>query len=82
MAEQFILKVCSITFRCCDRFSQCSMNDGGPFHDYNIQASFADKCTLKAARPTGQPQTYIDIGVAVLLLPEDSVSVEHRCLRI
>ena len=46
----------------------------------NIQASFADKCSLKAARSTGKPQTYIDGGggggVAVLMLPEDLVSAE------
>ena len=50
MAEQFLLKVCSITLQCCDRYSQCNMDDRGPFHDKNIQASFADKCSLKAAR--------------------------------
>ena len=59
MAEQLLLKVCSITFYCCFTYFQCSMNDRGPFHDQNIQASFADKFSLKAARSIGQPQTYI-----------------------
>ena len=49
MAEQFLLKVCSITFQCCDYYSQCSMDDRGHFHETNIQASFADKCSLKEA---------------------------------
>ena len=33
MAEQFILKECSITSQCCDRYSECSMDDREPFHD-------------------------------------------------
>ena len=33
MAEQLLLKVCSITFQCCDRYSQYSVDDRGRFHN-------------------------------------------------
>ena len=36
MAEQFILKECSITSQCCGRYSECSMDDREPFHGKKI----------------------------------------------